>query len=506
MKRLIVCCDGTWNDLEMPYPTNVVKIATVIRPTDNNDVQQILYYDEGVGTGTGLDKINGGAFGKGIDKNIQDAYLFLCLNYQLGDEVYLFGFSRGAYTVRSLAGLIGTAGLLYRKDLRKITQAYQLYRSSHAENEDAIAFREHNLGVIDITLLACWDTVGALGIPNKLSWLPFDDWINHKYKFHNTTLGGHVINAIHAVAIDEYRQEFAPTLMEKNVTASNQRLCQQWFCGDHGSIGGGSRAKQGLSNISLRWMTQLINEWQLGLDINLSLITEGVTADCRVYFNNQPANIYGIKSRSIKCQPDELHQSVINRWQDCKWYRPANLKQAHGQYLEQAPRKDTHFYPIVDSPVTLKPDEKAAFVVFANNPHNDTLINLIVNGHYRIQVAATHVWQDGHLDACDALGWSLNDATVNDQSVDFGFKKMWLKKLEKKRVHAEGRWFELTGTIDNGPPFRIGDGSLLPNATLEASQNGRLYACANDVSSSIDFIDKYDNNQGWLIVEIERLN
>ncbi|MBV8886356.1 MAG: DUF2235 domain-containing protein, partial [Chroococcidiopsidaceae cyanobacterium CP_BM_RX_35] len=106
MKRLVVCCDGTWQALNSPYPTNVVKIAQAVKPITTNNILQTVFYDQGVGTGDEFDKITGGVFGWGIDKVIQDAYRFLSLNYVAGDEIYLFGFSRGAYTVRSLAGLI----------------------------------------------------------------------------------------------------------------------------------------------------------------------------------------------------------------------------------------------------------------------------------------------------------------------------------------------------------------------------------------------------------------
>ncbi len=135
-KRLIVCCDGTWQKLTSVYPTNVVKIAQAIKPSSNDGTAQIVFYDEGVGSGNEAeklfakgDRILGGAFGIGIDNNIEDAYRFLCLNYEPGDEIYLFGFSRGAYTVRSLAGLIRcSGGLLLRKDIREAPTAYEIYR------------------------------------------------------------------------------------------------------------------------------------------------------------------------------------------------------------------------------------------------------------------------------------------------------------------------------------------------------------------------------------------
>ena len=138
MKRLVVCCDGTWQSQDNEIPTNVFKIAQAVTPSighgeetspslsvkqtderenkENNKTHQILYYDQGIGAvpsrggtqsllksvGDSIEKIGGGAFGWWIDEKIEEAYIFLCLNYEPGDEIYLFGFSRGAYTVRSL--------------------------------------------------------------------------------------------------------------------------------------------------------------------------------------------------------------------------------------------------------------------------------------------------------------------------------------------------------------------------------------------------------------------
>jgi uncharacterized protein (DUF2235 family) len=139
MKRLIVCCDGTWQNLTSEYPTNVVKIAQAIIPTvkeSEKEIAQLVFYTEGVGSGkvsdkllARVDRIIGGAFGSGIDNNIQDAYRFLSLNYSKDDEIYLFGFSRGAYTARSLAGLINCwGGLLPLPNIREAPLVYELYR------------------------------------------------------------------------------------------------------------------------------------------------------------------------------------------------------------------------------------------------------------------------------------------------------------------------------------------------------------------------------------------
>src|SRR5690606_17210148 len=118
MKRLVICCDGTWNradqeEDDIPCPTNVVKIAFRIAKRDG-DIPQLVYYDEGVGTGNSLDRVTGGAFGRGLEENIHQAYRFLIANYEPGDEIFLFGFSRGAFTARSLGGMIRKCGILGR--------------------------------------------------------------------------------------------------------------------------------------------------------------------------------------------------------------------------------------------------------------------------------------------------------------------------------------------------------------------------------------------------------
>ncbi|MBN2545660.1 MAG: DUF2235 domain-containing protein, partial [Spirochaetes bacterium] len=205
MKRLIVCCDGTWQSLKSNHPTNVVKIAQAVKSSDKKGIKQIVYYDEGVGTES-RNKFLGGAFGKGLSKNIIDAYLFLCLNYEKNDEVYLFGFSRGAYTVRSLAGFIYCSGLLTRDKIRDIPRAYKFYRKDYNEADvadaDIVKFREEHGLHIPIHVLGCWDTVGSLGIPNFLPWLPKIINRKLKFQFHDHNLNKKIKYAFHAVAID----------------------------------------------------------------------------------------------------------------------------------------------------------------------------------------------------------------------------------------------------------------------------------------------------------------
>ena len=233
MKRIIICCDGTWSTPESETPSNVVLTARSILPVDSEGVEQVVYYDWGVGTEPGQ-KYRGGAVGAGIDKNIRDAYRFLCHNYVKGDEVFLFGFSRGAYTIRSLVGMLKKCGLLLKPSAGRIPEAYQLYRSKHGLGSQTVKLFKESSIPLSIKYLGVWDTVGALGIP----LLPFY-WFNRaKYKFHDTRLSHMVENAFHALALDEKRRVFSPTLW---TTEKGRPGTQQvWFRGAHSDVGGGS--------------------------------------------------------------------------------------------------------------------------------------------------------------------------------------------------------------------------------------------------------------------------
>ena len=340
MKRLIVCCDGTWQKLDSKYPTNVIKIAQAIKPVcDDNVTQQIIFYDEGIGTGNRLDKITGGAFGWGIDQNIQDVYRFLSLNYQPGDEMYLYGFSRGAYTVRSLAGLIRCSGLLERNKIRQAGKAYEIYRDDNIkpDDEEAIKFREKNSNQVRITLLGCWDTVGSLGVPDQIPFLPINEWINDKYKFHDTILSSIVDNALHAVAIDEIRKVFDVTVMQQNPEYLEQNLKQIWFPGEHGCVGGGSKENIGLSDGALLWMIE--ESQKLGIEFDVTKVITGINPNPKIPFDNTPKGIFKAAQAHLR-RVDEneasLHKSVIERWSALgEYYRPKNLA-IHQAYLNDS--------------------------------------------------------------------------------------------------------------------------------------------------------------------------
>lgn len=343
-RRLIVCCDGTWQDLEQSYPTNVVKMAQAIKPIDDNDIYQIVYYDEGLGTKQInskesiidiLTKINGGALGLGIDHRIQDAYRFLCMNYQPDDEIYLFGFSRGAYTVRCLAGLIYNSGLLDGKFIHHVPQAYELYREKeNSDNEpngkNAVYFRNKYGQQVPIKALCCWDTVGSLGIPDIIPGLKWDEAFNKRYRFYDTKVNCKIENAFHAVAIDEIRKVFDVTLMKPT---NKDQVSQVWFPGGHGCLGGGSEEECGLSDGALLWMMEQVEK--LGLALDKTRVENGINPNYAISFDNTPKfpfNVAGKILREVTGSFDDLHESVKKRWQDPEChYRPKNLMEFEEQ-------------------------------------------------------------------------------------------------------------------------------------------------------------------------------
>jgi uncharacterized protein (DUF2235 family) len=259
--RLVLCFDGTWNkpDLERApseqVETNVRRFHEAALAEAPDGVRQIKWYSAGVGTRWD-ERLRGGAFGHGIDEIIRSGYEFLVTNHVEGDEIFVLGFSRGAYAARSLVGMLRKAGLV--RELDSVRAAYELYRDRDAtpDSPQAEAFRKANARLVGVKFLGVWDTVGALGIPAtafeilKIPGLAAFD--REKYQFHDTGLSGIVENAYHAVAIDEHREEFQPTLWTPPFRAG-QTVEQRWFVGAHCDVGGGY-AERELSDLGLAWM------------------------------------------------------------------------------------------------------------------------------------------------------------------------------------------------------------------------------------------------------------
>lgn len=340
-KHIIICCDGTWSnrdhkDRGKVSPSNVVHMARAIAPIAPDGTHQVVYYHPGVGTYWGQQLI-GGAFGIGITQNIEDVYCFLVDNYHEGDKIFLFGFSRGAYTARSIAGLMRNCGILYKRHAARFKEAYDLYRrrdeASKPNGEEAKQFRkDYSREEFTIKFLGVWDTVGSLGIP-------FGPLLRHLTKryheFHDVTLSRIVENAYHAMAIDERRKHFEPTLWEKQPDAENQILEQVWFAGTHSNVGGGY-VDRGLSDIAFIWMKEKAEA--CGLAFAQEYITDNICVkldkNIRGELRNSKTGIFrllGDYIRPIGAQTNGfelVHASVKRRYEDSKIspaYRPENL-------------------------------------------------------------------------------------------------------------------------------------------------------------------------------------
>jgi uncharacterized protein (DUF2235 family) len=260
-KTLVVCCDGTWQTPDQDAgPTNVTKMARAIQPRNERGDHQLVFYDEGVGTGNRLDRLIGGAIGRGLSENVQQAYRFLALNYEDGDAICVFGFSRGAYTVRSVAGLVALAGLLHKGDLEYMPQVWEHYRTFPDDRKAGTLPARERARYPMIDLVGVWDTVGSLGIPgNVLGRIG-----RRKHQFHDVMLSSKIRHAYQALAIDERRGNFQPAIWDTTMTTPEQKVEQVWFAGGHGNIGGGISKVSGrddhtaLSDMAFLWMIEKV--------------------------------------------------------------------------------------------------------------------------------------------------------------------------------------------------------------------------------------------------------
>ena len=261
MKRIVICADGTWNERDQVNketgrrrPTNVTKVARAVRPRARNGVDQIVFYHDGIGTRGPLDRVTGGAFGSGMENNIRVLYRFIVYNFEPGDELYLFGFSRGAFTVRSLAGFMHKVGLIEKDDDYYVPEIYGCYERNLGPGTPEWTKAFHNVKGTrpcpPIRFIGVWDTVGALGAPGLLGQIFNKD----KYKYHDVGLNPAIEHAYHALAIDERRKPFAPDIWTRPAGWQGQ-LEQAWFPGVHSNVGGGY-APDGLANEALQWIVE----------------------------------------------------------------------------------------------------------------------------------------------------------------------------------------------------------------------------------------------------------
>lgn len=252
----MVLSDGTGQEGGVGYNTNIYKIFNMLEDRTGN---QVAFYDPGLGTDR--KKIAGLIAGAGISKNILDCYRFIFENYNAGDQIFLFGFSRGAATVRSLSSFIHLFGVLPKSRPDLIEKAYDIYTISNREKRETLAhdfIKRHHTMWTRIKFIGCFDTVAALGLPSKFlnAILEVIPW--YKNDFHDFKLSESIENAYHAISIDDERKTFHPVLWDAETIHTeklDQKLLQVWFLGMHTDVGGGY-PKSDLSDITLVWMLE----------------------------------------------------------------------------------------------------------------------------------------------------------------------------------------------------------------------------------------------------------
>ncbi|KAK4493807.1 hypothetical protein PRZ48_014992 [Zasmidium cellare] len=296
-KRIILCEDGSWLNSDsgslkasISIPSNVTRLSRAIKPVSSDGIPQIVNYHWGVGGGGGLGNKLLGIAGTGLEEIVREGYNFIATNYVPGDEIFIFGFSRGAFSARSIAGLICDIGILTNEGQPYLAEIYRDVKHQHDENyvpkHPNIPFTDkpsaldpryrrelQRLGMtrlnVPIKVVGVWETVGSLGTP-KIGWLTRIGIQSQQMKdlsFYDTSLGDNIEHAFQALALDERRFAFPPTLWEK-FEGNPTVLRQVWFPGAHSNVGGGYEDQQ-IATISLAWM---MAQCQPFLDFDLDYI------------------------------------------------------------------------------------------------------------------------------------------------------------------------------------------------------------------------------------------
>ena len=327
-KNIAFFADGTWND-----PSSNTNVLQLFNATDSIDGEQVKQYDDGVGAdGNPVSHLFGGAFGAGITQKIKEGYSWIASQYLPGDLIYIFGFSRGAFTARCLAGMIAVSGLptVNNDDPKCLDMAYEAYRNTDLRSDilDELnsSYKMYNA---KIQLIGVWDTVGSLGIPAIFGGV---DVV--QYGFLDTGLHPDVLNAVQALAVDEKRLQFQPTLWD---TTSNpeQTLTQVWFTGCHCDVGGGNGVDQNgnaLSNITLCWMAAYASNSGLQIDTGKLPQTQ-LMADAMAAIHNSLIGLYTLTPHPRNIASDaSLYVSVADRCGNSfANYSPENLHLRSGQ-------------------------------------------------------------------------------------------------------------------------------------------------------------------------------
>lgn len=351
-KNIVLCADGTGNKGGYTPDSNVYKIYKAV-DIHNKGKEQITFYDNGIGTETNkYVRAAAGALGLGFKKNVCDLYHFLARNYVPGDQIYLFGFSRGASTIRAFTGFVATCGLVDGKEMKeddlwdRVKDAYKAYVKFSKKRSLAEKWREgKSRNIIPIKFIGVWDTVSSLGFPQRwfipsIGMLVLNiffkvlDYLSDPFfphRFYNYKLTENVEFAYQALAIDDARTSFWPRVW--NETNHPKPVEQVWFAGMHSNVGGGYH-RAGMAHVALEWMMiRAKNNDLIFKDNALKNVHDDAHAHGRIYDSRDGfAIFYRYHPRKIeklchkKMDKIKIHESVIERMErKTANYAPGNL-------------------------------------------------------------------------------------------------------------------------------------------------------------------------------------
>ncbi|WP_062381560.1 DUF2235 domain-containing protein [Pseudomonas abietaniphila] len=506
MANLVICCDGTWNtpdqlDQGVPAPTNVVRLYNAVADLDAQGNPQTNYYHPGVGTNGGWwDKAVGGGTGAGLDSNIMSAYQKLCYCYQPNDAIYLFGFSRGAYTVRSLAGFIGCCGLLRLTGLKPaqvweriqslLTYGYRRKTEKRADwAKQGWDFHNEAGDAIPIRFIGVWDTVGALGIPDDMALLNLID-NRERYTFHDTALHPSVEYARHALAMDERRASFQPTLWSEPPAGTD--LKQIWFPGVHSDVGGGYR-ECGLSDGALDWMIKEAGSVGLCFD---PAVVQQIKPNLYDTMHDSCDGVFNVLATQPRSVADMTTQQAL--------FHSSALDRQRNPPITQSPYRKARL---------LAPKTPLVLDISARLPWNETGLWLEAGTAYTF--SASGEWLDASI-VCDPGGPLTHHFQPAELSYlvgsALGTLETWYGTLFNNsnanfyytRRHEDFPWFSLIGAIANSDGVDANGILLKPETFLIAhgctytpKRSGYLYVYANDAWNC------YGNNKGHVALTIQ---
>ncbi|MBL8446975.1 MAG: DUF2235 domain-containing protein [Zoogloeaceae bacterium] len=526
-RQIVVCMDGTWND--PTERTNVYKLfrtipgserpvaeAGALRQHLRRETPEIFaLYLEGVGAKGRSEGILGGSLGLGLHDRVIDAFILVSRIYQPGDKFWIFGFSRGAWAARSLAGFIANAGLLENpgaEDAAVRAEKLWLNAKNGKLDDRGTRFWEAAGDARPIRLVGVWDTVGALGIPFFNGLRVVDGVEARLFEFADTDLSSRVEFGRQALAVDETRFDFTPTLWNDRAGIS-----QAWLPGVHGDVGGGY-AHTGLSDGALQWMIEEVNALDGGLTLTTAALGAGFTGNPLADRHDEARqHLWKLRPREPRkvAADAPLAAAVHTRLAGRADYRPAALRKvvACGAFFaNDVVAPEERLVPLQETGPTLCmacDNQTIDCVVFAQKWWNAAGIEVHAGERYRIEALGT--WTDKENEA-GATGYESNSTVLNwAEGTRRVEKAPWFALiaavhadpgLELKNPSAGNMVFGIAESFARGVG-KIDDASQLTatgdSCELAVRKDGYLYFFANDSAFA------YSNNSGFLDVRVTRI-